>query len=110
MAASTGLRLQDALAKLNYVPLMESSRAMAEHGGFDFADLTAIEIPKAVTELVPESVARENVVMPLYNRDQGGSFGEQGVQSGALRFRLGMGDGLTGQEARKFLVSLPERQ
>jgi type IV pilus assembly protein PilB len=65
MAASTGLRLQDALAKLNYVPLIESSRAMAEQGGFEFIDLTAAEIPKAVTELVPESVARENVVLPL---------------------------------------------
>lgn len=65
MASSTGLRLQDALAKLNYVPLIESSRAMAEHGGFDFVDLSTLEIPKAVTELVPESVARENVVLPL---------------------------------------------
>ncbi|MBX3401013.1 MAG: Flp pilus assembly complex ATPase component TadA [Gemmataceae bacterium] len=65
MAASTGLRLQDALAKLNYVPLIESSRAMAEHGGFEFVDLATLEIPKAVTELVPESVARENVVLPL---------------------------------------------
>jgi type IV pilus assembly protein PilB len=65
MAASTGLRLQDALAKLNYVPLIESSRAMAEHGGFEFVDLATLEIPKAVTELVPESVARENIVLPL---------------------------------------------
>lgn len=65
MAASTGLRLQDALAKLNYVPLIESSRAMAEQGGFEFIDLTTAEIPKSVTELVPESVARENVVLPL---------------------------------------------
>ncbi|QEL15446.1 GspE/PulE family protein [Limnoglobus roseus] len=65
MAASTGLRLQDALAKLNYVPLLESSRAMAEHSGFEFMDLANAEIPKAVTELVPESIARENFVLPL---------------------------------------------
>ncbi len=30
-----------------------------------FVDLTELEIPTAVIELVPESVARENVVMPL---------------------------------------------
>ena len=30
-----------------------------------FVDLTELEIPKAVIELVPESVARENVVLPL---------------------------------------------
>ncbi len=65
MAASTGIPIQDALAKLNYVPLIESSRAMAEFGGFEFVDLATMEIPKTVTELVPESVARENFVLPL---------------------------------------------
>jgi type IV pilus assembly protein PilB len=65
LAASTGLKLQDALAKLNYVPLVESSRAMAEHGGFEFVDLATLEIPKSVVEQVPEAVARENVLLPL---------------------------------------------
>ena len=36
MATSTGLKLQDALQKLNYVTLNESAEAMAEHGGFQF--------------------------------------------------------------------------
>ena len=39
--------------------------AIAEHHGMQFVDLTELEIPTAVIELVPESVARENVVLPL---------------------------------------------
>jgi len=38
---------------------------MAEHHGVQYVDLAELEIPKAVIELVPESVARENVVLPL---------------------------------------------
>lgn len=65
LATSTGIKLQDALAKLNYASLTDSSQAMAEHGGLQFVDLATMEIPKAVIELVPESVARENIVLPL---------------------------------------------
>lgn len=65
LANSTGVKLQDALAKLNYASAAESSQAMAEQAGMQFIDLATLEIPKAVVELVPESVARENLVMPL---------------------------------------------
>jgi type IV pilus assembly protein PilB len=65
LANSTGIKLQDALAKLNYVSPAECMAAIAEHYGMQFVDLNAVEIPKAVIELVPESVARENVVLPL---------------------------------------------
>jgi type IV pilus assembly protein PilB len=65
MASSTGLKLEDALEKLNYVSKADSAKAKAEHGGIEFIDLTGHEIPKAVIELVPESVARENLVIPL---------------------------------------------
>ncbi len=64
LARSTGVKLQDALARLNYVPLADSMSALAEHNGLQFVDLNAVEISKAVIELVPESVARENVVIP----------------------------------------------
>ena len=40
-------------------------KAKAEQFGMDFVDLREIEIPAAVVELVPESVARDNVVMPM---------------------------------------------
>jgi type IV pilus assembly protein PilB len=65
LANSTGVKLQDALAKLNYASLVDSTQAMAEHSGLQFVDLSTIEIPKSVIEQVPESVARENVVLPL---------------------------------------------
>lgn len=65
MATANGLKLEDALEKLNYVSKAESAQAKAEHGGIEFIDLTGHEIPKAVIELVPESVARENLVIPL---------------------------------------------
>ena len=65
LANSTGVKLQDALARLNYATHIDSAQAMAEHAGLQFVDLNGIEIPKAVIELVPESVARENLVLPL---------------------------------------------
>src|SRR4029078_1341568 len=39
--------------------------AIAEKHGMQFVDLSELEIPKPVIELVPESVARENVILPL---------------------------------------------
>lgn len=64
-ASATGVKLQDALIKLGYVSAHECMSALAEHHGVQFVDMTELEIPKAVIELVPESVARENVVLPL---------------------------------------------
>ena len=65
LASSTGIKLQDALAKLNYVSPAECMSAVAEKHGMQFVDMTDLEIPKSVIELVPESVARENVILPL---------------------------------------------
>ncbi len=65
LATSTGIKLQDALARLNYSSPQETVAAMAEFHGLQFVDLSTIEIPKPVIELVPESVARENLVLPL---------------------------------------------
>lgn len=62
---SQGMKLQDALSRLNYATPNEVMEAMGEFHGFQFVDLTEIEIPKAVIELVPESVAREKIVLPL---------------------------------------------
>ncbi len=65
IAMSQGVKVQDALARLNYANPLEIAQAMAEFHNIPFIDLTDVEIPKAVIELVPESVARENVVIPL---------------------------------------------
>ncbi len=65
LSSSSGIKVQDALVKSNYVSLKEVMTAMAEFHGLQFVDLEGVEISKAIIELVPESVARENVVLPL---------------------------------------------
>jgi type IV pilus assembly protein PilB len=67
---STGAKLADALIKLGYVSAPEVMSAIAEHHGLQFVDLGEMTIPAAVIELVPESVARENVILPM-NQDNG---------------------------------------
>lgn len=64
LAMRTGVKLQDALIKSNYASPGEVMDALAEFHGMSFVDLTNVEIPKAVIELMPESVAREHVVLP----------------------------------------------
>ena len=61
----TGAKLQDALVKLGYVTMEEVMAAIAEHSGLKSVNLTDMTIPPTIIELVPESVARENVVIPL---------------------------------------------
>src|SRR3954463_7918571 len=65
IASSSGVRLQDALTKLNYVSAKEILSAIAEYHNMPFRDLADIQIPASVIEMVPESVARENTVIPL---------------------------------------------
>jgi type IV pilus assembly protein PilB len=65
MAKQTGTRLQDALVKLGYATAQEVMSAIAEFHGLQFIDLTEVTIPQSVVELVPESVARENFVLPM---------------------------------------------
>jgi type IV pilus assembly protein PilB len=61
----TGAKLQDALIKLGYCSTEQVMTAIAEFHGLQYVDLTEVTIPPAVIELVPESVARENVVLPM---------------------------------------------
>src|SRR4051812_5675281 len=57
--------LEEALAKLGYAEPDDIMKAKAEQHGMPFIELREIEIPPSVVELVPESLARENIVMPL---------------------------------------------
>src|SRR5690348_13000586 len=57
--------LEEALVKLRYAEPDDIMKAKAEEHGLDFVELREIEIPASVIELIPESLARENVVMPL---------------------------------------------
>jgi type IV pilus assembly protein PilB len=53
------------LVKLGYADIDDIMKAKAEQHGMPFVELKEIEIPASVIELVPESLARENIVMPL---------------------------------------------
>ncbi len=60
-----GGAVEDALVKLGYTDADAIMKAKAEQHGMPFVELREIEIPASVIELVPESLARENIVMPL---------------------------------------------
>jgi type IV pilus assembly protein PilB len=60
-----GMKLHDAIVKLGYLTNDQVMTAVAEFHGMQFIDLTEVTIPASVVELMPESVARENMVLPL---------------------------------------------
>src|SRR5688572_24172631 len=66
---SSGMKVHDALVRLGYCTGEEVSRAMAKEHGLDFVDLNEVVIPPDVIELVPESVARENSILPMSEED-----------------------------------------
>ncbi len=65
MQAQTGAKLHEMLVKLGYCTVEQAMKAVAEFNNFEFVDLTEKTIPQTVVEMVPESVARENLVFPL---------------------------------------------
>jgi len=69
MARQSGMKLQEALTRLGYASGEDVARAMAEQHGLDYVDLSEVTVPPTVVELVPESVARENAILPLAEED-----------------------------------------
>ena len=65
MASNLGIKATEALVKLEYVDGAAISDAQAAQYGYDTVDLSQMEIPPSVIQLVPESVARESIVLPL---------------------------------------------
>jgi type IV pilus assembly protein PilB len=65
MQKQTGAKLQEALVRLGYASAEEIMSAIAEHHGLQFVNLAEVTIPPSIVELVPESVARENIVLPI---------------------------------------------
>ena len=61
--------VEDALIRLGYATSEEVMRAVAQQYGYDYVDLNEVSIPPSVIELVPESVARENAILPMDERD-----------------------------------------
>jgi type IV pilus assembly protein PilB len=69
MAKESGSKLPEALVRLGYATGEDVSRALAEQHGLNFVNVNEVTIPPSVIELVPESVARENAVLPLSEGD-----------------------------------------
>ncbi len=65
LSKNNNLPLGEALVSLNYVTSEDVCRAMAEHYALDFINLSEIKIPESIVELVPETIARENITIPL---------------------------------------------
>jgi type IV pilus assembly protein PilB len=65
MAKTSGQSVADCLIKLGYAQGEDVMRAVAEEHRLEYVDLEEISIPPAVIELVPESVARENAILPM---------------------------------------------
>jgi type IV pilus assembly protein PilB len=71
MSKQTGKPLTQCLVQLGYATEEEVMRAQAQFYRMEFYDLTEVDIPESVIELMPEAVARENVVIPLAEIDGG---------------------------------------
>lgn len=71
-SSQTGKPIAQALEQLGYATDAEVMRALAQYHRMEFIDLTSVEIPEMVIELMPEAVARENNVIPLAETDDRG--------------------------------------
>ena len=58
------------LVRLGYASGEEVTQAIAEFYKFEYVDLSTIRIPDHVIQLVPESVARENKIIPVSDEDE----------------------------------------
>ena len=63
------MKLPDALVRLGYTTGEDVTRAIAEQNSLPYINVGDVTIPPSVIELVPESVARENAVLPLSESD-----------------------------------------
>ena len=65
VAKDSNSNLSDVIIRLQYASGEDVMRAVAQEHGRAYVDLDEVTIPEAVIELVPESVARENAILPL---------------------------------------------
>jgi type IV pilus assembly protein PilB len=69
MAREQDSNVGNCLVKLGYATGEEVTRAMARHHGLQYVDLSELKIPDDVIAMVPESVARENAILPMSVED-----------------------------------------
>lgn len=71
MARDSNTKVGDCLVKLHYASEEDVMRAIAEFHRLKYVDLKELKIPEHVIELVPESVARENAILPYAEEEDG---------------------------------------
>lgn len=69
LASSLGVKIEEALIRLEYVTQDEIGKAQAAQLGYQYINLEETEISQAAVQLLPESVARENMVCPVSVED-----------------------------------------
>ena len=69
LGRTSGLRIGEALVRLGHVTEEDVMQALAEQFGMEYVDLENFQLSPAVLELIPESVAKENVILPLGRDD-----------------------------------------
>ena len=70
-AKQTGKSVAQTIVQLGYATDEEVMMALAKSHRMEYVDLTKVDIPEMVVELMPEAVARENNVIPLAETDRG---------------------------------------
>jgi type IV pilus assembly protein PilB len=71
LAAKKGGKTEDALVELGYLSPGDVGQAQAKQMGYDYVDISTTQVPAAVIQMVPESVAREKTVLPMALEDDG---------------------------------------
>ncbi|HBV64978.1 MAG TPA: pilus assembly protein PilB [Rhodopirellula sp.] len=69
VAKTTNANVGDVLVQMEYATPEEVAEALAKHHKIPYVDLRSAQISDEVVELVPESVARENTVLPFSEED-----------------------------------------
>ena len=69
VAKTTSADVGDVLVQMEYATPEEVAEALAKHHKIPYIDLRSVQISDEVVELVPESVARENTVLPFSEED-----------------------------------------
>ena len=71
MAKRKGCGPAEALIELGYATGVQVVKAMAKEHSLKYVKLKEVDIPPDVVELVPQSVARENFILPMAEREDG---------------------------------------
>lgn len=93
VAKNRGIKLPEALVQLEYVTNEDVMTALAELHRMEFVNLDNVQIPASVIDQVPESVARENTVVPL------------GQENGMLRICISDPDDLGVVDKLRFILN-----